>query len=693
MTTARQAIADQLRLYVQQMGFALDGGKAIDYGQQFRISNGLHTCIVNIFDTGKVTFGGKASELKVQMETWHRSMQAAKQGIAPSTEADALAARSTKYVVAASKFDKIRAVIEVVAPEATWQEAKPENAQVYRGELRSGSDRVVVTQYQTGTLLVQGRATHLFDEVCRMLDANLVATAADRATRYIPEEQSKAALAEMSRPEAESQAWDWLCEQLGQPILQFMDKHDVDTLVSGAMLLQAARGLDLRMPDYSPLVMPFARAYEGFLIKFFIHIGSADAEKVKQDVRSIQVGSWLRSLPKRIVDLRHHHISTDLLTAWEGTRHLMLHSDPVRQLSIPSLGKADDEICGVIMRAIGRAYHNFIAQPIAIRPLEEQTTPTNTVPADGQTASSKEPNSKPDEALRVEGVDENALLNRLAAANYQIEQYRKPNTKDKWLAKSETEQWQIFYPRDPSHPLIVRGKGGSKFIEWYNTGSEVLNKEVTGAAGFKPHIGADEAGKGDYYGPLVVAAVYVDKDTAQMLLNAGVRDSKSVSDSKIQELALTVRNLCPNVVIALKPPEYNDEYEQVNNLNTLLAQLHAKAITRLSKQIGCRQVLVDQFADSRVMEQALADMDSTIELEQRTQAESDIAVAAASILAREHFLATIEDYRAKAGLDIPLGGSSPELITVGQTIVRKWGDKALRRIAKMHFKTTQKIIS
>jgi ribonuclease HIII len=142
----------------------------------------------------------------------------------------------------------------------------------------------------------------------------------------------------------------------------------------------------------------------------------------------------------------------------------------------------------------------------------------------------------------------------------------------------------------------------------------------------------------------------------------------------------------------LIPPEYNAAYQQHQNLNKLLADLHASVIIELVTNANCREVLVDQFAAPEVLQDAVTGQVEGVNLVQRTKGEEDIAVAAASILARETFIAAIEDYRVKAEMDIPLGSSSPRVIEVGKAILRKWGKRGLERIAKIDFKTTQKIL-
>lgn len=193
---------------------------------------------------------------------------------------------------------------------------------------------------------------------------------------------------------------------------------------------------------------------------------------------------------------------------------------------------------------------------------------------------------------------------------------------------------------------------------------------------------------------LVSAAVYLDEATALDLIRRGVKDSKSMSDNTIRNLALQIREVCPyHTVKLLMPPEYNQAYAQHQNLNTVLAELHATVIIDLAERAGCQTVLVDQFADPLVLQKAVGRLSKQIDLSQRTKGEEDIAVAAASILAREAFVAAIEDYRVKSELEIPLGSSAPEVVRVGKAIVRKWGEQGLARIAKMNFKTTRNILN
>src|SRR5437588_635418 len=176
---------------------------------------------------------------------------------------------------------------------------------------------------------------------------------------------------------------------------------------------------------------------------------------------------------------------------------------------------------------------------------------------------------------------------------------------------------------------------------------------------FEPHFGVDESGKGDFFGPLVIAGVYVDAGIARELLDSGVQDSKRIgSDARIRALAQAVRKITGGLtdMVLIGPARYNDLYEKFGNLNKLLGWGHARVIENLlAKKPSCPRSLSDQFADARVIEQSLLRHGRKIDIQQRTKAESDVAVAAASILAREAFINWLERIRKELGLRLERG--------------------------------------
>jgi len=253
------------------------------------------------------------------------------------------------------------------------------------------------------------------------------------------------------------------------------------------------------------------------------------------------------------------------------------------------------------------------------------------------------------------------------------------------------------YEKGPK--VLLQGKGLQEFVQ-FQLEPNILGEaklgyeEVHSPEMFAPHFGVDESGKGDFFGPLVVAGVYVDRGIARKFMEAGVQDSKRIgSDARIRALAQTIRHtqgaLLETVVIG--PERYNDLYEKFGNLNSLLGWGHARVIENLlARKPGCPRALSDKFADARVIERSLLQRGREIQLEQRTKAESDPAVAAASIIAREAFIDWLE--RRSKALGTKLGrGVSAAVKEMAKALVEKEGPDALRQVAKVHFRTAHEI--
>lgn len=205
-----------------------------------------------------------------------------------------------------------------------------------------------------------------------------------------------------------------------------------------------------------------------------------------------------------------------------------------------------------------------------------------------------------------------------------------------------------------------------------------------------PLIGVDESGKGDYFGPLVVAGVYADSNQKRLLQNLGVMDSKALTDKKIHELAEQIKKACPYEVITINNATYNKLYTRINNLNKLLAWGHARVIENMLGKVDCNLALSDQFGNESFIQNALMEKGRQIKLEQKPRAEENVVVAAASILARDQFVAKMDEMSQKLGINFPKGASATT-ITVGREFVEKYGRDKLAYISKLHFKTTNNI--
>ena len=255
----------------------------------------------------------------------------------------------------------------------------------------------------------------------------------------------------------------------------------------------------------------------------------------------------------------------------------------------------------------------------------------------------------------------------------------------------------VFYE---SGKLVLQGKGTQEFIEFVlepeilkeaKLGYEaVLNPEL-----LAPRLGVDESGKGDFFGPLCVAGVYVNGTMIEKWKDAGVRDSKNIgSDKKIKELAELIKETpgCVWTAVPIGNEAYNRLYLKMRSVNTLLAWGHARVIENLMGQRHRMnplpvRAISDQFASSKdTVAKALMSMGREIELVQKHRAEEDLVVAAASILARHEFVSRLDALGKQFGMVFPRGASAA-VDAAAKEFIAKHGVENLSKVAKMHFRT------
>jgi ribonuclease HIII len=157
-------------------------------------------------------------------------------------------------------------------------------------------------------------------------------------------------------------------------------------------------------------------------------------------------------------------------------------------------------------------------------------------------------------------------------------------------------------------------------------------------------------------------------------------------------MAPDIKMICPHSIVAIGPKKYNELYAKIRNLNRLLAWGHARALENLLETVSCERAIADQFGDERFIQQALQEKGRKIVLEQRTRAESDLAVAAASILARAEFLIRLKRLSDEVGMTLPKG-ASPAVELAARMVIKKHGRERLDSVAKLHFKTTQAVLA
>ena len=262
-------------------------------------------------------------------------------------------------------------------------------------------------------------------------------------------------------------------------------------------------------------------------------------------------------------------------------------------------------------------------------------------------------------------------------------------------------QYRVSKGADKAIVNVYRGKKGVRVVVQMNTPlAEELRAKLGASTSpvAKPPpgptwaawVGSDESGKGDYFGPLTVAAVGLTTATAAQAAAWGVRDCKTLSDGAALEMDRKIRAAFPYSVVEWMPEEYNRRYVGARSINRLLGEAHGEVLAgAVAKLPGAEAAVVDQFGDEAYVENALRGRGVSIRVLQRPKAdETDLAVAAASVVARAAFIRGIEALGKAWGMSLHKG-AGPEVVAGGRAFVKRHGLPALEKVAKLHFRTTQ----
>lgn len=476
----------------------------------------------------------------------------------------------------------------------------------YIFEISDNHDKITVTQFLSGKLLLQGIDSALATRIREIINTINPISNIEEVLTYIPKKQQT----ETKQVIDQINGFDAYCEKARNVLstdaynyLSFIDKKQIVTAFG---LLEAIKDNSISLPLYNPVVYPVAKAFEGFILKMMMDKEAFAIEEYTDNPEIAQIGNWLRNqkFNKYIKDPRRDgHVSNLLIAAWEGIRCEELHSDPARNAvatDIITVEQAEAKI-GAVCNAITSGYN----------------------------------------------------------------------------------------------VIIKNGYTEKEMISMQNNKKQNITPSVKELPVFDCHIGTDESGKGDYFGPLVIAGVYVTKQQEEVLADLGVRDSKRISDNRNKELAKKIEELlgkkCVSIV-CISPERYNSLYDEIGrNLNKVLGWGHARVMENLLSDNVCENAIADQFGDETIIKRALLVKGKSLNLIQSPKAERDIGVAAASILARARFLNELERLGKILGVTLSKGVNST-VESIAKNIYENGGLEKLKQFVKLHFQTTQKII-
>ena len=253
----------------------------------------------------------------------------------------------------------------------------------------------------------------------------------------------------------------------------------------------------------------------------------------------------------------------------------------------------------------------------------------------------------------------------------------------------------LVYFSKKGNKVVLQGNKELQLYQKVNIlifGERLFDNDKTTLTEPKIYIGTDESGKGDYFGPLVIAAVFADLSISKKLKEIGVIDSKELTDQSISIIAAKIKKLegCVFDVIVIGPEKYNILYDKMGNLNKLLGWAHAKAIENVLNVKIAPEAISDKFGNEKYIHNSLQEKGKEIKLHQETKAEKFTAVAAASILARDSFSKWFYIVKKQMNIQLPKGASQ-KVEEKAKYIKKQLGNEVLGKLVKLHFKTTKKL--
>lgn len=355
----------------------------------------------------------------------------------------------------------------------------------YIFEISDNHDKITVTQFLSGKLLLQGIDSALATRIREIINTINPISNIEEVLTYIPPKQQ----AETKQVIDQINGFDAYCEKARKVLsadaynyLSFIDKKQIVTAFG---LLEAIKDNSISLPLYNPVVYPVAKAFEGFILKMMMEKEAFTIEEYKDNPETAKIGNWLRNqkFNKYIKDPRRDgYVNSSLIAAWEGIRCEELHSDPARNalsMDIITIEQAEAKI-GAVCNAITSGYNI----------------------------------------------------------------------------------------------IIKNGYTEKEMVAMQNNKKQDIPHTLKELPVFDCHIGTDESGKGDYFGPLVIAGVCITKKQEELLATLGVRDSKSNSDNKNKELAKKIEELLGKTcvsIVCISPERYNSLYDEIGrNLNKVL---------------------------------------------------------------------------------------------------------------------------
>jgi len=649
---------ETMKQKLEANAFKVEKHTEIDYGLQFLVTLGSQTGLIRIYDGKKGVRHDfsqvKDKDLVVKIESWLNSTpDNAESDISPDPQELCTVCQLTlpQTLILNSEEEKNEITDFLSGIGAAFK-----NTTLSHIDAIYNINGLAITFFKSGKILFQGKpspkAQDVYDKIVQLVRNEHRKEFYEQVEKYFVDSTDLTKyIEETSSMEAINSPGE---EFLGHDLFNYLHVNDQIDLLDALQFYQHVKKEQITFKNYVILVRNFAIVFEGFLIKLFLHTNIITEADYAGDP-NVALGTKLadNSILNFIKNSGHNkYIAVELESVWQSHRNKTLHSDYLAHKTIATFEEAEHDIhrIGKVMKD---CYQFLDFDKINVACFGQRSDHSS---------------------IDIYGIDiEKVLVKLISEESFQLKQ----QSHAKWVAYKGSVN--IINIADEFLKIIGPKDQITKYRELLST------KEVNDPDEL---IGTDESGKGDYFGPIVIAGVYVNSSIASELRKIGVQDSKKLSDAQIILLAQKIKKICPFYsVVSIGNEKYNELYEKMKNLNTILGWGHARAIENVLEKVECKDALSDQFGDQKIIESALLKKGKTIRLRQRPKAEENIAVAAASILARNEFILKLEKMSTDYKLTFPKGASS-QVIAAAKVFIEKYNKDELEKVAKLHFKTT-----
>jgi len=309
---------------------------------KLKISNLRDRTFVNIYHTSKIVVQGSQNALKSEMDELKRKFDDDPNSFLRS-EVTITKSCTQRYDIILPDFrNKIEELLNEIGGILEISNNPTDHIE-YIAKVKRNGFSLTLIQYKTGTLLLQGKTNHLFEECCDLIEKIAKPTDKEVIARFISsDEKSLELFSERYSPQLIDSAEKRVKEKIGE-VYEFLESHDKKWFVASECLCLTK----IPLPEYSPMVMPASKAFEGFAKTLLIGIGLFEQDHFKTKKSNFSPLNDVKDPKRKAICEKEKYAETELKKlslCLEINRNFMMHSDESKITKVNSLEEAEKAV-------------------------------------------------------------------------------------------------------------------------------------------------------------------------------------------------------------------------------------------------------------------------------------------------------------------------------------------------------------